>query len=431
LKTRWLVVGILTLGVAAAAPWGVGYYTERQWQGVATGFNSAQDVLRLETRDYDRGYLDASVRGYVTLVVPDSGEIRRIEYQARVSHGVTGSLMDFSTADSATADVEKFFPDEKPRLTLETRIWGTATVEITVPAVDVADRDTDETLTSARAYGRADIGSAGTEVDIRVQWPGLTLAGPDVKIAMNDFRVKQTMERLTGNLWLGSGRVELAGLGFELPQQSPVRFEGLSVVSSSDVSDAGARLNGESSIRLDKLTVDDRDSGPHEIQVMFDGLDVTSLDEISAAVNDMQQAAVNPAAETNPRAVMEQQMQSFQRVNAAILGLAAEGFSFGLPTIDLSTPEGPVRGELMIRHPQLSEQEKSRAMMVMQGLTGNFDISMPAALVDNNQALALQIAPLVEDGMVVQEGNRLRMAGTLEDMALTINGNVLPLPPIF
>ena len=36
-----------------------------------------------------------------------------------------------------------------------------------------------------------------------------------------------------------------------------------------------------------------------------------------------------------------------------------------------------------------------------------------------------------EEGMVVQEGDRLRIQGTLEDLALDINGNVIPLPPIF
>jgi len=338
--------------------------------------------------------------------------------------------MSFSTTENPGADAEKFFPDEKPRLTLQTRIWGTATVELTVPEVDVADQTTGETLTSARAYGRADIGSAGSDVDIQVEWPGLTLAGPDLKVAMTDFRLEQTIERLVGNFWLGSGRVRLARLDFEAPQQPPMRFEGLSVVSSSAASDDGTRLNGESSIRLDKLTAMDLNSGPHEIQIMFDGLDVTSLNEISAAVSDMQQATMSPAAEPGPQAIMEQQMQSFQRVNAAMLGLAAEGFSFGFPKIDLGTPEGPIEGELMIRHPELSEQEKSRAMMVMQGLTGNFDISMPSVLVDDNQTLALQIAPLIKEGIVVQEGDRLRMVGTLEDMALTINGNVLPLPPI-
>jgi hypothetical protein len=128
---------------------------------------------------------------------------------------------------------------------------------------------------------------------------------------------------------------------------------------------------------------------------------------------------------------MQQLMQSFQRVSNAMLGLAAEGFTLGFPKIDLSTPQGPINGELIISHPELSEEEKSQAMMVMQGLTGNFDISMPVALVDENQALAMQVAPLIKRGMVVQSGDRLRMTGALKDMALDINGNVLPLPPVF
>jgi uncharacterized protein YdgA (DUF945 family) len=375
--------------------------------------------------------MNASVRGYVTVVVPESGEQHRVEYQARVSHGVTGSLMDFSTTENLGAGAEKFFPDEKPRLTLETRIWGTATLEMTVPEVDYTDPTTGEALTSARAYGRADIGSAGSEADIQLEWPGLTLAGPDLQITVSDLSAEQTIERLAGNLWLGSGEVNLAGISFDAPQQPPMRFEGLSVVSRSDGSDDGTRLNGKSSIRLDKLTANERDFGPHEIQIMFDGLNVASLDEISSAVNDMQQAALSSSIGQDSRAAMEQQMQSFQRVNAAMVGLAAEGFTFGFPKIDLNTPEGPIEGELMIRHPELSEQEKSRAMMVMQGLTGNFDISMPAVLVDDNPALAMQVAPLIKQGMVIQDGDRLRMAGTLEDMALTINGNVLPLPPLF
>jgi hypothetical protein len=33
--------------------------------------------------------------------------------------------------------------------------------------------------------------------------------------------------------------------------------------------------------------------------------------------------------------------------------------------------------------------------------------------------------------MVVQDGDKLRLSGKLEDMALKINGNTLPLPPLF
>ena len=85
----------------------------------------------------------------------------------------------------------------------------------------------------------------------------------------------------------------------------------------------------------------------------------------------------------------------------------------------------------MVQHPSLSDDEKDQMMMVMQRLTGNLDVSMPLALVEQHPELGMQVAPLIKQGMVVQEGDRLRIQGTLEDLALDINGNVIPLPPIF
>ena len=431
MKTQWMVVGAVALGIGAAAPWGVGYYTERQWQGIETGFNDAQSVLRLETREYDRGYMNATVQGVITFVGPETGEQHSFDYQAQVSHGVTGSLMDFSTTEDMGAEARKFFPDEKPRLTLETRVWGTATVEMIVPEVDVTDEETGETLNVSRAHGRADIGSAGSEVDVQVDWPGMTLTGPDARISVADFQMEQAMEFLTGDVWVGDATLSLASLQLDAPDEPSMRLDGLTLTSESNASADGKRLNGDSSIRLNNVVANGQEYGPHEIQIRFDGLDVGSLDDISSALGDMQQAAITSAGDPDPQAVMQQQMESFQRVSAAILELAAEGFTFGFPKVDVNTPEGPVRAELMISHPELSDDEKSRTMMVMQGLTGNFDISMPAALVDQNQALAMQVAPLIKQGMVVQDGDRLRMVGTLKDMALDINGNVLPLPPVF
>lgn len=431
MKTQWMVVGLGALALAAAAPWGVGYYTEQQWHGVESGFNDAQTILRLETRTYDRGYMNARVNGSVTFIAPESGEQHTFDYQARVSHGITGSLMDFSTTEGLGDQAEKFFPDEKPRLTLETRVWGTATVEMTVPEVNVTDEVTGETLNISKAYGRADIGSAGSELDIEFEWPGMTVNGPDAIMTVTDFRMEQTLEHLTGDLWLGGGEMTLASLQIDAPEQPAVRLDGLSITSDTGATADGKRLNGDSSISLENIAANGAEFGPQEIQIRFDGLDVASLEEMSSAINDMQQATMTSAAEQDPQAAMQQQMQSFQRVSSAMLGLAAEGFTLGFPKVDLSTPEGPINGELVISHPELSDEERSQAMMVMQGLTGNFDISMPAALVEKNQALAMQVAPLIKQGMVVQEGQSLRMTGTLKDMALDINGNVLPLPPVF
>ncbi|MDI9244108.1 DUF945 family protein [Marinobacter sp. CHS3-4] len=431
MKTQWMVAGVVVLALGAAAPWGVGYYTEHQWQSVAAGINDSQTAFRVETRDYDRGYMNASIRGSVTVVMPETGEQQSFDYQARVSHGITGSLMDFSTPEDLSAEVKKYFPDERPRLTLETRIWGAGIVELTIPEVNVTDEQTGETMVFSRAYGRADIGSAGTTADIILEWPGMTVTGPDADFSVSDLKMEQSVEHLTGELWLGDVDMSLASLQISAPQQPKVAFSGLSIISTSDATENGARLNADASFKLDEVQANGEVFGPHEIQMRLDGLDVASMEALSAAMNDMQHAALNMPADAGPQAQMQQQMAMVQKISEAFSSLASEGFTFGFPKIDLSTPEGPVTGEIQLSHPELSDEEKQQTLLVMQGLTGNLDLSMPAALVDNNPGLAMQVAPLIQQGMVVQEGDRLHMVGTLEDMALTINGNVIPLPPIF
>ncbi|MEP6405652.1 MAG: DUF945 family protein, partial [Marinobacter sp.] len=130
MKKQWMVAGAAVLAVGVAAPWAVGYVTEQQWQSVTANVNQAQPLFKLQTRDYDRGYMGAEFAGTITIQDPDTGDEHSFDYQARVSHGVTGSLIDFTPPPELDAEVEKIFPDEKPRLTLETRLWGTAIAEL-------------------------------------------------------------------------------------------------------------------------------------------------------------------------------------------------------------------------------------------------------------------------------------------------------------
>lgn len=432
MSTKWMVTGAVLLVAGAAAPWTVGYVTEQQWQGVTAGLNDSQEIFRLETRDYNRGYMNATVVGSVTFLDPETGEKHAFDYQADVSHGVTGSLMDFSrTLEESMGEDENIFPDEKPTVTLETRVWGSAVVKMTVPELDVTNEETGETFTSSRFEGQADISSAGQKAEIHVEWPGMEVTGPEMNISLADLTMDQTMEQLVGDVWLGDGDVTMASLKISAPGQPAFAMSGLSMTSSSSASDNGERMSGDTTIRLESVSAADDSFGPHEIQFSMENIDVAGLNELSNALSEMQNAALTASPDADPQAMMQQQMASFQRISSAAMSLATEGFTFGFPKIDLATPEGPVNGEIQLSHPELSDEEKAQTMMVMQGLTGNMEFSMPVALVEMNPALNQQVAPLIKQGMVVKEGDRLRVKGTLADMALTINGNVMPLPPIF
>ena len=430
MKKQWMVAGAAVLAVGVAAPWAVGYVTEQQWQRVTADVNQAQPLFKLQTRDYNRGYMGAEFAGTITIQDPDTGDEHSFDYQARVSHGVTGSLIDFTPPPELGAEVEKIFPDEKPRLTLETRLWGTAIAELSVPAVSVIDEETGESFDMSESFSRAEISGNGSHADILMLWPGAVIRGPDLRISIEDFRLEQTMEHLTGDVWLGDGDMSLARLEVAARGEPTLRFDDFSMIGETTTDDDGKSIDSEAFVTLEKVTADDESFGPHRMEMVLSGLDVQSWSDLTAAMTDMQAAALNTAG-GDSRAMMQQQMESMSRINQAMLGLAVNGFSLGFPELSFATPYGPVNGEIMVQHPSLSDDEKDQMMMVMQRLTGNLDVSMPLALVEQQPELGMQVAPLIKQGMVVQEGDRLRIQGTLEDLALDINGNVIPLPPIF
>ncbi|MFL1468076.1 DUF945 family protein [Marinobacter sp. HN1S83] len=429
MKKTWMIVGGVVLVVGAVAPWGVGWLTEKQWQDVTTEVNAAQPFFRLETRDYERGYLSGRFEGTLTFEDPASNDVHRIEYKAKVSHGVTGSLLDFSPLSDLPEEAAELFPDEKPRLTLETRLWGTAIAELTVPAISVTNDDTGESLNVSGGFGRAEVSGDGSGADILMVWPGMVLDTRDLRVTLGEFRLEQTLEYLRGEVWTGEGVATLASVELASDGQAPLRMDDFRMASKTWPVDNDRSVNSETVVTLDSVTSEGDSFGPQRVEFVMDGLDVDSWSELTGALTDLQVAALDN--QTGSPAAFEQQMASMSRISGALLDLAAEGFSFGFPSISLVTPEGEVNGELMVRHPTLSDQERSQMLMVMQRLTGQMQLSLPVALAENHPELMMQLAPLIKEGMMTRNGDRLAMSAELKDLALNVNGTAIPLPPLF
>jgi len=58
------------------------------------------------------------------------------------------------------------------------------------------------------------------------------------------------------------------------------------------------------------------------------------------------------------------------------------------------------------------------------------ELSIPLALAENNEAVRMQTAPLIKDGLLITEGDRLLLKATLKDLVLNVNGRPIPLPPL-
>jgi len=428
LNAKWMIAGAGVLAVAGGLPWVVGYVTEQQWQKATAEVNSAQPFLRMETDNYDRGILGARFTGSVNLRNPETGESRQFAYRADVTHGVTGSLVDFEPEGGWASGGTDWFSGEEPRLTLETRLWGTAVIELEAPQMTVTDADTGETLASSGGLARVEISDSGSQADALMVWPALTLAGQDLDIRVSDFRLEQTMTHLSGEVWTGSGEVVVDSIAVTPTAQTPVTLEDISIRSSSEPLNDGERLDSRMAFEVARVATADEAYGPQRLVFELSGLDVSAWSGLTESLSSLQALALSEAA-GGPQQ-FEQQMAAMQQVNTALRDLAAAGFSVGFPELTITTPEGVVEGSASISHPDLTADKKGEMLMVMQKLTGEMDLSLPLALAEEYPEFQMQLAPLIKQGLLVQQGDRLVLDASMKDLMLDVNGVEIPLPPL-
>lgn len=428
MQKKWMIAGAAVLAVAGAMPWAVGYVTEQQWQAATQEVNRSQPFVQMETGQYRRGFLGAELKGSLRIINPETGEPHRIDYQGHVTHGVTGSLLDFEPAEGWAPQGADWFPEALPKLTLETRIWGTAIVELVVPVMSIADTETGESLSSSGGLARLEISNAGSSAEALLVWPAVSLSGPDMDIRISDIHMEQSMEHLRGDIWTGNGEMAIASAAASMTDGTAVTFRGFSLTSASEATRGGARLDSRATVELEEVARQDQSYGPHRLVLALGNLDVESWNNLTEGMSELQAMALQQ--EATGAVQPEQQLAAMEKMNTSLRDLAAAGFSVGFPELVLSTPEGEVRGNGVISHPELTADQKAGMLMVMQRLTGEMNLSLPVALAEHYPELRMQLAPLVKQGLLVQDGNRLKMKATMKDLMVDVNGTEIPLPPL-
>ncbi len=428
MQKKWIFASAVVLAAASAMPWFVGYLTEQQWQAATQEINRSQPFIQMDSGEYQRGFLGSDLRGSLVILNPETGKSQQIAYRARITHGVIGSLMNFEPEDGWSPDNADWFHGEQPKLTLESRIWGSATLEFSAPAMSLISADSGETLTSSGGTARLSIRDAGSSAEALLKWPSLTLTGPDMNVRISDVYMKQTMQYLRDGIWTGRGEMQVASTRIEPTDQPAVLLQGLSVSGSSEASANGKRLSSSGKVRLESVSWQGESYGPHQLKITLDKLDVDGWSRLSEGMSELQVLAAQQKADGENR--FEQQMAAMTEVNTALRDLAAAGFSAGIPELSLATPEGEVSGNIMIRHPELTGDQKSGMLLIMHRLEGEMNVRLPTALAENYPAVRLQVAPLIKQGFLIQDGDELAMKAFIKDLIMDISGTEIPLSPL-
>ena len=425
MKKVWIIAGGVVLVAAVSAPWAVGKLTEQHWQSATEQFNASQPYFVMETETYERGYLGSEARGQLFAVDPDTGERYPVGWTGDISHGVTSSTIDFDFDFADDAGMEAVFPDEKPTVTVTTSAWGSSLVELNVPAIDYTDDSSGESLNVSASYATLNISEDGETLDARMQLPGLVLRGPDVRVSMENLNLDQHASLLTGKLWTGEATVTLDKVSVTSRDEPELVLEKLEMVSNSDADSAGEKFGLATTLTLDKVHYGDESQGPHTFRFGLSDVSVAAWNDMLEAVNQLQAMAVSGS--DNPQQAFEQQMQATMALTGSIEAMMADGLSTSAE-LDLSSPDGPVTGRLVISHPEQADGEPVPLMMIARTIEGEMSVRLPRALADRYPELGEELMPLLIQGVLVEEGDFYVMEASLNNMMVNLNGNEMPLP---
>ncbi|SET61806.1 Uncharacterized conserved protein YdgA, DUF945 family [Marinobacter segnicrescens] len=425
MKKVWIIAGGVVLVAAVSAPWAVGKLTEQHWQSATEQFNASQPYFVMETESYERGYLGSEAHGQLFAVDPDTGERYPLGWTGDISHGVTSSTIDFDFDFADDAGMEAVFPDEKPTVTVTTSAWGSSLVELNVPAIDYTDDSSGESLNVSASYATLNISEDGETLDARMQLPGLVLRGPDVRVSMENLNLDQHASLLTGKLWTGEATVTLDKVSVTSRDEPELVLEKLEMVSNSDADSAGEKFGLATTLTLDKVHYGDESQGPHTFRFGLSDVSVAAWNDMLEAVNQLQAMAVSGS--DNPQQAFEQQMQATMALTGSIEAMMADGLSTSAE-LDLSSPDGPVTGRLVISHPEQADGEPVPLMMIARTIEGEMSVKLPRALADRYPELGEELMPLLIQGVLEEEGDFYVMEASLSNMMVNLNGNEMPLP---
>lgn len=424
MKKAWIIAGGVVLVAGLSAPWAVGKLTEQQWQSATEEFNLSQPYFVLETEGYDRGYLDANVRGQLYAIDPDTGERHPISWTGNVSHGVTSSTIDFQFEFPEDAGVDAVFPDEKPGLTLTTHAWGSSLVELEVPAINYTDEATGESLNVSESYATLTISDNGDSLEANMQWPGLVLRSPDMRLSMENFSLDQSATRLTGKLWTGDATATLAKMSIAARDEPEIVLDNLKMVSESAADDAAEQFGFTTDVTLEDVRQGEQSHGPQSLQFGLEEASVAAWNNMLDAAGELQAVS---AASADPQTAFQQQMEATMAFTGSLEALLVDGLSSSAAW-DLSSPEGPVTGRIRIAHPEQPDGDSFSLMMVARTLEGEMHLKLPVALAERYPELGAELAPLLAQGALVKDGEFYVMDASLNNMMVNLNGNEMPLP---
>lgn len=410
--------------IAAVGPWVTGHLVEQEWRAAITQFNQQQDLVKLETVTYERGYMGGHTRTRVTFSGQDAPD-KPVLLETRFSHGVTDARGETHWLMEEWPEIAEAFTDEQPVLVTKTGLWGGVYGKFTVPAAQWTDTQEGRIqLQPLRVDYR--FGRDGDTIELEMTWQGLQVTAESGEMAIEGLRLVEDMERVDDQVWAGDMLFSIDRVHGSASDGSPFVMEAIAVEGHSAKTDE-ERMKSSVDVTIASLSANDRAFKNIAIEAAASQLYVPAMSEMLKRM----QAYEDLAAIEDPHERAVQELKAFGHVMESVQQLVGHGVEITIPKLNMDTPEGTLRGRIGVKHPAMPEKDIAEMGSILARAQGAISLAIPKAFVEQTDPrLRQSVRDLIQRGWMTVQGENLVLEAELKDMALHVGGEMIPLPPL-
>ncbi len=439
-KSLGLKIGVGVVASALAylgSTYAIGHSVEsRMKQGLAD-ISSKSPFVSVVKNDYQRGFRTS--KQTLVLALGCGSDKTQVTLHQTITHGplfVDGSVFgrasivtDIEVPKDAQAKVKEIFKGEKP-LNIVTVIGlaGGVTTHIDSPAVKYTETNADNGNKIAVDWQglTAEVGMSSLDSEISE----LSMVAPKLSLSSSIDSSSMTIAdmRLTGDtiaamkdLGMSDAEMTVKSVQFAMPKTGTVSIDNIQYDAKSTVNNDFLDVSAKFSVA--KMSAQGKVYGPANYDVLVKHLHMPALLRLKAALEVLQRQQCNSnvaqTGELDPKV-----MAALRTEGAALLAKTPE---VDLQRLSLKLPEGEVKLQAKASLPNFVASDLDNPQALTTKLVANADLVAPEVIV---RALLVKSAPqmagmldvLVQQGVIVRQGQALQVKAEWKKGAPSING---------
>ena len=323
------------------------------------------------------------------------------------------------------------------------------------PLADTLELENDLFLDFAGLQGQIEFNVVMGQVSVTAQTAGLRLSSPGQgELRLGQIQVESDSSRGIAGLMLGKGSFEIEQIAMH-DWQRDFGLDVRNIAISAQTFAEAENINILASYSVAAIDIDKQRFGPAQLEIELTSISAEAMARIQENIQEMQRQQVPP----------QQQGMAIMGVFMSVMpSLLEQNPGMSLKKFELNTPQGMIQASLSLKVDDMSITDMGVSDKFLQKLVGDASLQIPESVLRQlmanstrqqiqielskeqdepvempapeaieqfvEQQVSAQLESLIGQGLLERKGLDLVTVASLKAGLLSVNGKMIPLPPM-